>query len=84
MRIYKYFLFFCFIQFSAGAACQKYEDKLVKYKGQLKDLKERHCYFPETQERKPCMKTELGKEVKIRKIATQSLLSACETKNNLN
>lgn len=83
MGKFKYILFFAIFSTSAFAACQKHQQKVDKYTGHLSELEQRHCFFPETGTRKPCLETEIGQEVKIRKLASLALYAACDQANPL-
>lgn len=75
----KYFLFLSIVFSSTCfAACHKHQKNFETYEGHISELKERHCFFPETGERKPCIETEIGDEVKVRKLASMALYSACD------
>lgn len=79
----KYILFFAIFSTSAFAACQEHQQNVDTHTDHLSKLEQRHCFFPETGERKPCLETEIGEEVKIRKLASLALYSACDQANSL-
>lgn len=60
------------------ASCKEEKETFEKYNKKFQEIKERNCFFPKTEERKPCLETSLGKELRIRKLASQTLLGVCK------